>query len=60
VPQGLQRFYGAGDLHFVTFSCYRRQQFLSSGRRRDLVLRQLERARVRYQFAVAGGPGKLV
>jgi hypothetical protein len=24
VPLNLKRYYGAGDLHFITFSCYRR------------------------------------
>jgi hypothetical protein len=27
MTEGLHRFYGANDLHFLTFSCYRRQQF---------------------------------
>jgi len=25
MPRVLHRFYGTGDLHFVTFSCYQRQ-----------------------------------
>jgi len=24
MPKNLKRYYGHGDLHFVTFSCYRR------------------------------------
>jgi hypothetical protein len=24
MPSGLKRYYGRGDLHFITFSCYRR------------------------------------
>ncbi len=24
MPAGLQRYYGRGHLHFITFSCYRR------------------------------------
>jgi len=24
MPAGLKRYYGKGDLHFITFSCYRR------------------------------------
>jgi hypothetical protein len=24
MPRNLKRYYGRGDLHFVTFSCYRR------------------------------------
>jgi putative transposase len=53
VPTDLKRYYGDGDLHFITFSCYRRQQFLGTARRRDLVLRQLESTRIRYQLTVA-------
>jgi hypothetical protein len=30
MPWGLKRFYGAGDLHFITGSCYHRQSFLGS------------------------------
>ena len=52
MPKELKRYYGAGDLHFITFSCYRRRPVLGSARRRDLVLAQLERTRLRYQFAV--------
>ncbi len=49
-----KRFYGAGDLHFVTCSCYRRQPLLGTPRRRDLLLTVLEEVRRRYQFVVAG------
>jgi putative transposase len=48
------RYYGHGDLHFVTFSCYRRQPFLGSARRRDLFLRALEAVRRQYRFLVVG------
>jgi putative transposase len=50
----LKRYYGAGDLHFITCSCYRRQPLLGTPRRRDLFLTVLERMRRRYQFVVAG------
>jgi hypothetical protein len=30
MPKKLHRFYGDGDLHFITFSCYKRQQFLNN------------------------------
>ena len=36
---GLKRFYGGGDLHFITCSCYRRRALLASEQRRDLFLR---------------------
>jgi len=31
----LRRYYGSGDLHFVTFSCYRRRQYLGTPGARD-------------------------
>jgi putative transposase len=40
--RNLQRYYGAGDLHFITCSCYRRQPLLGTPRRRDLFLTVLE------------------
>jgi len=36
MPNALHRFYGAGELHFVTFSCYGRQPLLANPARRDL------------------------
>jgi putative transposase len=30
MPWGLKRFQDTGDLHFITFSCYQRQPFLST------------------------------
>jgi REP element-mobilizing transposase RayT len=41
----LHRYYGAGDLHFITCSCYRRQPLLGTARRRDLLLKVLEQVR---------------
>src|SRR5947209_7236083 len=54
VPSRLKRYYGADHLHFITCSCYHRQRWLGSRRRRDLLLRVLEQVRQRYQFVVAG------
>jgi len=54
MPQALHRFYGAGDLHFVTFSCYRRRPFLRSAAHCDLLLTILERVRRRYRLVVLG------
>jgi putative transposase len=53
VPKGLRRIHGGGDWHFITCSCYRRQQFLGSAKRRDLFLRILEEVRGKYD-AIAG------
>jgi len=52
MPWELHRYYGAGDLHFVTCSCYRRQPLLGTTRRRDLFLTVPERMRRRNQFVV--------
>ena len=54
MPKDLKRFYGNGDLHFVTASCYRRQPLLGSLRRRDLFLKVLADMRQRYGFVVVG------
>ena len=54
MPTGLARYQQAGDLHFITFSCYRRQQFLASAAARDLFERSLETMRLRYSFFVTG------
>ena len=54
MPRGLKRFYGSGDLHFVTFSCYRRQPFLASWSRRDMFLRALEKVAREYRVGVVG------
>jgi putative transposase len=48
------RYQQAGDFHFLTFSCYRRQAYLSSAEAMDLFEDALERVRQRYLFAVAG------
>jgi putative transposase len=54
MPKLLQRFYGAGDLHFITCSCYKRRPLLGTASRRDLSLAVLERVRRRYRFVVIG------
>ena len=54
MPPRLRRYYGAGYLHFITTSCYRRQPLLSNPHDRDLFLRVLEQVRRRYQFVLVG------
>ena len=54
MPLHPTRYYGSGDLHFITCSCYRRQPWLGTARRRDLFLTVLEQVRRRYQFVVVG------
>jgi putative transposase len=54
VANKLRRYYGAGYLHFITTSCYRRLPLLEKPQHRDLLLDVLERVRRRYHFVVVG------
>jgi putative transposase len=54
VPKGLKRFYGNGDLHFITASCYRREPLLGTAYRKDLFVKVLEQVRERYESVVVG------
>jgi putative transposase len=50
----LRRFQHAKDLHFITFSCYRRQPKLGTAESRDAFERSLERVRQQYRLYVTG------
>jgi putative transposase len=50
----LRRFYGRGDLHFITFSCYRRRPFLGTPRARHHFVKILDQVRTRYRFLLIG------
>jgi putative transposase len=50
----LQRLYGRGDLHFVTFSCYRRRPFLGGARARHCFVKILDQVRQRHHFQLVG------
>ncbi len=50
----LRRHYGRGDLHFVTFSCYRRRPFLGTRRARDRFVEILDEVRSRHKFRIVG------
>jgi len=50
----LRRFYGSGDLHFVTFSCYRRRPYLGTVRARNRFVKILHEVRSRHGFALLG------
>ncbi len=50
----LRRYNGRGDLHFVTFSCYRRRPFLGTRRARDRFVRILDEVRSRHAFKLIG------
>jgi len=54
MPWGLKRYQQARELHFVTFSCYRRQPLLSSAHAKRLFEVALEQARRQYGFFVTG------
>jgi putative transposase len=49
---GLERRYGHGHYHFVTFSCYRRQPHLADSHTRDVFEQSLEHVRRDYDFGV--------
>jgi putative transposase len=54
VPRGLKRFQQARDLHFITFSCYRRRPKLGDAPRRRVFEQALERVRKQYRFFIRG------
>jgi putative transposase len=54
MPWGLKRYQNTGDLHFITFSCYHRQPFLSTSRARRLFEETLEEVRRWYAVDIKG------
>ena len=54
MPSHLKRYQGSRDLHFITFSCYRRRPKLANVAARAAFERALEHARRRYGFCVKG------
>ena len=50
----LKRFYGRGDLHFVTFSCYQRRPLLGTHDARDGFVKVLDEVRKRHKFQLIG------
>ena len=50
----LQRDYGQGDLHFLTFSCYRRKPLLGTARARDRFVKVLDEIRCQHEFRLVG------
>jgi putative transposase len=54
MPKNLKRYYGKSDLHFITFSCYRRFALLGSARARNVFIRALKEVRKKYGFALVG------
>jgi putative transposase len=54
MAKNLKRYCGRGDLHFVTFSCYRRLPLLRTIRARNLFVKALGAIRDRYNFSLVG------
>jgi putative transposase len=54
MPTNLIRYYGRGDLHFLTFSCYQRLPLLTTPRERNVFVQALSRIRERYGFPLVG------
>jgi len=50
----LKRYYGMGHLHFLTFSCYRRQPLLGTVRARNVFVKTLGEVRASYGFLLVG------
>src|SRR5204863_9689552 len=47
-----KRFNNPGDAHALTFSCFRRQAFLSKDRSRQWLIDAIDRARSKHRFHV--------
>ena len=54
MTQGLKRYQFTGDLHFITFSCYRRSPYFASAAARSRFEAALERTRTKHRFLVIG------
>ena len=54
MPWGLVRFQQSHCLHFITFTCYRRQPFLDTTRAKNVFERSLEQTRRSYRLDVIG------
>ena len=50
----LERRYGQGNLHFVTFSCAQRRPLLGAPAARDYFVQILDEVRVRFAFRLIG------
>jgi putative transposase len=50
----LKRYCGQGDLHFVTFSCYRRRPLLGTACARDRFVKILDQVRSKRKFLLLG------
>jgi len=56
MPKGLERYYGRGHLHFLTFSCYRRLSLLNTARAHNVFIEALRKIHERYKFSLVQIP----
>jgi putative transposase len=54
MPKGLKRYYGTGELHYITCSCHQRKPWLGTDRQRDLFVEILEEVRKQHRFVLLG------
>jgi putative transposase len=54
MPWSLKRYQHTGDLHFLTFSCYKRRPLLGTPTARNRFEQSLEETRVHYRFSILG------
>ena len=54
MPRNLNRYYGCGHLHFITFSCHGRFALLGTVRARNVFVHALNEVRAKYGFALVG------
>ena len=54
MPKNLKRYYDTGDLHFITFSCYRRLPLLGTVRSRNKFVKVLDEVRKELGFQLVG------
>jgi hypothetical protein len=54
MPANLKRYYGHGDLHFITNACYARLPLLNSVHARNTFVQLLGEVRDAYAFLLAG------
>src|SRR5216683_3058387 len=52
MPLGLERRHNTGQLHFITFSCYRRLPFLEHHEPKDILERVIEKTRHSHNLAI--------
>ena len=54
MPKKLKRYYGKGDLHYITFGCYHRMKLLGTVRARNAFVKALDEMRKKYTFSLVG------